>query len=247
MDHLKNTYQQQNKRALETDIAKETSGYFETGLLSILHGPLMHDVHTLHKALAGAGTNEALLNDVLLGRSNADMRAIKNAYQSTYKHSPEGAVAGDLSAKTERLFSMVLSATRAEESAPCIPQAIELDVNEIHKATEAKIGADQLVVCSILSSRSNGQIRAIAQTYEQRYGRSLEKVLESDFSGHMKIALVGKHPFFLTRLSLKVCLESKAEPCAALVGLTPAWYLRSRLLRALDLHAQKADSSCSSP
>ena len=187
---LKQAYQSRHHRILETDVEKEVSGYFELCLLSILRGPLQQDVWTLHHALKGAGTNEELLNDVLIGRSNADLNAIKQTYHRTYRRPLEQDVRDDLSAKTERMFAMILSATRAEDSAPVIPQSIDADVAEIHRATEARVGAEQLTVCSILTSRSDAQIRAIAHAYEAKYRLPLEKVLVNEFSGHMEQALV---------------------------------------------------------
>ncbi|KAL8778833.1 MAG: hypothetical protein Q9213_007225 [Squamulea squamosa] len=187
---VKQTYSQRHKRSLESDIKNECSGYFEFALLAILRGPLQQDVWCLHDALKGAGTKEALLDDVLIGRSNADIRAIKTAYQQTYGRSLEADVKSDLSAKTERMYSMILAASRQEESAPVHPQAVEADVTELHRATEAKTGADALTVCSILTNRSNGQIRAIAVAYEHKYRRALETVIKNDFAGHMEDALV---------------------------------------------------------
>ena len=187
---LKQTYQQRHRRSAESDVESEVSGYFELALLSILRGPLQQDVYCLNKALKGAGTNEDLLNDVLIGRSNADMRAIKEAYQKTYHRSLESDVKADLSAKTERMFMMLLAATRAEDSAPVIPQSIDADVSELHRATEGRTGAEQLSVCSILTSRSDTQVRAIAHAYEAKYRIPLEKVLIKEFGGHMEDALV---------------------------------------------------------
>ena len=187
---LKQAFQARHHRILESDVEKEVSGHFELCLLSILRGPLQQDVWSLHHALKGAGTNEDLLNEILIGRSNADINAIKQTYQRTYRRSLEQDVRDDLSAKTERMFSMILAATRQEDSAPVIPQNIDADVAEIHRATEARVGADQLTVCSILTNRSDAQVRAIAHTYEQKYRRPLEKILINDFSGHMEQALV---------------------------------------------------------
>lgn len=190
---LRLAYQQRHHRNLENDIKSETSGYFESTLVALARGPLVNDVHTLHAALGGAGTNEAKLNDVLIGRSNADMRAIKQAYHTTYHRSLEDAVRGDLSLKTEQMFMMILAATRQEESAPVIPQNVDHDVAELHRATEARgvaQGADQLTVCSILANRSDGQIRAVAQAYEHKFRVPLEKTIVKHFSGHMEQALV---------------------------------------------------------
>lgn len=187
---IKQTFHQRHSRNLEHDVEKEVSGHFETALLSILRGPLQQDVYCLHKAIHGAGTNETLLNDVLIGRSNADMRAIKAAYHQTYHRSLEQDVRQDLSAKTERMFMMILAGTRQEDSAPVLPQNVDADVQELQRATEARHGADQLTVCSILTNRSDGQIRAIALAYEAKYRIPLEKVLVKDFAGHMEQALV---------------------------------------------------------
>ena len=187
---VKEAFHQRHHRNLEKDVESEISGYFETCMLSVLRGPLQQDVYCLNRALKGAGTNEDLLNDVLIGRSNADMRAIKDAYQHTYHRSLESDVRADLSMKTERMFMMMLGANRAEDSAPVVPQSIDSDVAELHRATEGRRGAEQLTVCSILTSRNDAQVRAIAKVYEQKYRIPLEKVMINEFAGHMEDALV---------------------------------------------------------
>jgi annexin A7/11 len=187
---LRNTYNQRHRRDLEKDIKSETSKYFKDALVQIVQGPLMSDVHNVHDAIKGLGTKESVLNDVLIGRSNADMRAIKQAYQQTYRHTLEADVKGDLSMKTERLFDMVMSATRNEESAPVIPQEVDQDCHRLHVAMDGRVGTDQVTVCSILTKRSDGQIRAITHHWQQKYHSSLESVVKSEFSGHMQDALL---------------------------------------------------------
>jgi len=150
----------------------------------------MHDVYTVHGAIKGLGTRESALNDVLLNRSNADLRAIKQAYHQTFKRTLEADVKGDLSAKTETLFDMVMSATRNEEFAPVIPHELEHDCSELHRAMGGRVGTDQIAVCSILAKRSDGQLRAIVHHWQQKYHSSLENTIDSEFSGHMKDALL---------------------------------------------------------
>ncbi|KAK0715893.1 hypothetical protein B0H67DRAFT_554322 [Lasiosphaeris hirsuta] len=187
---IRDAYTRVHRLNLEKDIIKETSGWLETGLVQIVRGPLMTDVHLLHDALVGPGTNEAVLNDVLLGRSNADLIAIKSAYQRAYGQRLEDSVRDDLSLKTERHFMIVLGATRAEDAAPVIKAEIDRDVSDLYNATEGKVGTDEMKVCSILSTRNDNQIRAIAYEYQQRYARSLEDVIRKEFSGHMEDALL---------------------------------------------------------
>ena len=179
------------KIAEGSDSASETSSYFGEACEAVVRGPLEQDVYQLNDAMKGAGTKEAVLNDVLLGRSNADMRAIKNEYQRVYRRSLEQDLRGDLSVKTETLFVMVVAANRAEESAPVIPQAIEHDISQLWAATEGtKFGTDQMTVCQIFATRSDGQLRAISHAFQAKYHKSLMKTVESEFSGHMEGALM---------------------------------------------------------
>lgn len=187
---LRNTYTQRIARNLEKDIDSETSSHFCEGLLALVRGPLMADVYNIHNSIKGAGTRESALNDSLLGRSNADMRAIKQAYQETFRRSLESDVKDDLSMKTERLFGMVMQATRNEESSPINPADLDQDCTELHRAGDGKMGTDEIQICSIISKRSDGQIRAIAQMYQQKYQITLQKVIEKEFAGHMKQALL---------------------------------------------------------
>jgi len=138
VNSVKMAFNQRHKRDLMKDVHSETSGYFREGLEAIIRGPMDQDCHTLHESIKGLGTKESAMNDVLLARSNADLNAIKNHYQHKYRRTLESDVKGDLSMKTERMFDMVMSARRQEESTPVIPQQIDGDVQEIYKATEGE-------------------------------------------------------------------------------------------------------------
>ncbi|KAJ0106972.1 hypothetical protein J7T55_011067 [Diaporthe amygdali] len=187
---INDAYQRNHRRNLVADLKDETSGWFEYGLVQLARGPLLADVHLLFDAMEGPGTKERALNDVLLGRSNADINAIKNAYRQVFHRDLLAAVKDDLSLKTERHFEIVLSAQRAEDSAPVNKPDVDRDVDAIYSATEGKLGTDEMRVCSILSTRNDNQIRAIAHEYKLKYARDLETVIKKEFRGHMEEALL---------------------------------------------------------
>lgn len=187
---VKAAFNSRHHRDLMKDVHSETSGYFREGLEAMIRGPLDQDCHVLHESIKGVGTKESAMNDVLLGRSNADLNAIKQHYHHKYRRTLESDVKGDLSMKTERLFDMVMSARRNEESTPVIPQQVDADVQELYRATEGKTGTDQIAVCQVFAHRSNGQLRAISQAYKQKYHRPLDQVILKEFSGHMEQALI---------------------------------------------------------
>ncbi|KAJ5083958.1 hypothetical protein NUU61_008537 [Penicillium alfredii] len=190
MAAVRDTYSRHLGRDLYKDVKSETGGYLRQGLLAVIDGPLMHDVQCAREAIEGIGTKEWLLNDVLLGRSNADLNAIRIAYERTYRKSLSKDVEDDLSFKTAGLFASVIRAARHEESAPVNPQTIDAEVRTLHDATSARMVNNVAEVCGIFARSSDTELRAMSHAFQSRYHSSLEKHVEKEFSGHMEDALL---------------------------------------------------------
>lgn len=189
MNTIRMQYNDRLKRNLVGDLKSETSGYFEKGLVQIARGPLESDCYNLMEAMKGIGTKEAVLDDILVGRSNADLNAIKQKYQQLFKRTLESDLRGDLSAGTAQMYDMIAAARRKEDSYPVIPQEIEQAVTDLQGSMGGFGNNKTAAVCEILTSKNDAQLRAIAQTYEQRFRKSLHNVVKAEFSGHMKEAL----------------------------------------------------------
>ena len=190
VNSLRMQYQQRFMKDLVQQVEKETSGYFRQGLLAIVRGPLTADAVQLHEAIKGLGTKESMLNDVLIGRSNADMEAIKAEYHRMYRRTLEADLRGDLSAATEQLFVMIAGARRAEESAPVMPHQTEADVRDLQRAMGNMVSKDAVLASQILTSRSDAQLRAMAAAYSHHFHRPLDVTVKDKFSGHMRDALL---------------------------------------------------------
>jgi annexin A7/11 len=189
METIRTQYDQRLMRNLITDLEKETSGYFEKGLVEIARGPLVSDCYNLMDAMKGLGTKEVILDDILIGRSNADINAIKQKYQELFHRTLEVDLKSDLSAATEQMYMMIIAARRTEDSHPVNPQEIEQAVTELQSGMGGFVGKNTAQICQILTSKNDAQIKAIAQLYQQRYQKSLDTQIKSSFSGHMEDAL----------------------------------------------------------
>ncbi|KAJ5485702.1 hypothetical protein N7530_000002 [Penicillium desertorum] len=172
---IRHTYADKIGRNLEKDIKSEVSGKLEDLLLALALGPLGHDVRHLKQAMAGVGTDETAMNDVLLGRSNADLRAIKYAYVSTHKSPLLDDIKSDLTGKTERFFEMLLKATRPEPGTYFDPASVDADVREIHQATQAKTGTDEIGISAVFINAPDAKLVAISQAFDARYHKSLRE------------------------------------------------------------------------
>ncbi|RPB07838.1 Annexin [Morchella conica CCBAS932] len=189
IDAIREQYSTHTKRDLITTIEKETSGNFRTALKAVAYGPSECDVFFANLAIAGFGTNESMLTESIMGRTNAEVNRMKTIYPLRYKESLEAAVRGDLSMKTEKLFMMALSGQRIEDWEPINPQVVANDAAAIHNAC-AGLGTDELLVCSVLTRASEPYLRALATEYKNRHKTDLVKLIKKEFSGHMQDALV---------------------------------------------------------
>ncbi|KAL4883842.1 hypothetical protein BJY04DRAFT_216176 [Aspergillus karnatakaensis] len=188
---IRHTYMERHGRNLEKDLKSELSGDFEIIMLSLASGPLGQDITYLREAISGIGTDEVAINDVLIGRSNADLRAIKYQYVNKYNKALTDDIKSDLSGKTEKFFLMLLNAARPERGTFFDQASVDKDVHELHVATTAKTGTDEIGVAAVFLGASDQKLAAVAQAFEAKYHTSLEKTIKDEFSGHLEKALLG--------------------------------------------------------
>ncbi|GMK55288.1 hypothetical protein CspeluHIS016_0203440 [Cutaneotrichosporon spelunceum] len=189
IDVLSRTYEQQTGRSLKVTIEKEMSGWLEYILRLKSLGPLGGDLWLINRACKGMGTHEDLLNEVLLCRSNEEIFLLKEGFRRQYNKDLVSFVRGELSMKTERMFNMALSGTR-DESPIVNHQQVQHDIETLYRAGPGKIGTDEISICGILLQRSNQHLHALAHGFVQRHGISLSKMIDKEFSGHMRDGLL---------------------------------------------------------
>ncbi|ORY83773.1 hypothetical protein BCR37DRAFT_378757 [Protomyces lactucae-debilis] len=187
---LQQRFEQTVGKSLASVIESETGRWFGFALLGCALGPLQFDVHLLHRAMDGLGTHEDLLTEILIGRSNAEMDALKYAYKQKYNKDLLATVQGDLSMKTERMFNMALTGRRDEENMMIDQGRIGADVRQLYEASAGRMGTDEIAVCGILLSRSDNYLRALNEAYKHAYRSTVPDMIKSEFSGHMKEGLL---------------------------------------------------------
>jgi len=191
MHTLVTQYNDRTVRNLDEDIKKETGGLLEDGLRALVRGPLRQDVYQFKKSCDGAGTDEEGVMDVLLNRSNADLRAICAEYKRRHGKELSDRLKKEVNEETMRLFSMLLSGTtKAEESAPVIPADIDAKVTEIQRSTEGMFFANAISVAQIFTSCNQAQLRALQDHYRAKYQRDLLDVVKKEFRGDFQDAVI---------------------------------------------------------
>lgn len=157
-------------------------------IIALLDNPGTLDAMRLHKAIAGIGTTESVLIDILVTRNNAQMEAIKQEYNRIYGKHLEAHIAGDTSGSFRTVLQSLCAANR-DESATVKPAKAEQDARVLFSAGEKKLGTDDDVFIALLTRDNFFQLRALSDAYNQLTGHHLDEAVRKEFTGDVRDAL----------------------------------------------------------
>lgn len=135
------------------------------------------DVDALRKAIEGIGTTEKTIIEVMTGRSNAQRQIIVKAYHKATGRTLEADLKGDTHGDFEDLLVALITAPEV------------YDCREVIGAIKGA-GTTESTLTEIFASRSNSQIKTMAETYLAETGRSMIHDLQSEVSGDYGKALL---------------------------------------------------------
>ncbi|XP_061656629.1 annexin A4 [Syngnathoides biaculeatus] len=135
------------------------------------------DAQKLREAMKGAGTNEAVIIEVLAHRTIAQRQRIKEAFKQAVGKD----LADELSSELSGNFRSVVLGL--------LMLAPAYDAYELRNAIKGA-GTEEACLIDILASRSNAEIKTINGVYKKQYGKDLEEDVCGDTSGMFQRVLV---------------------------------------------------------
>lgn len=136
-------------------------------------------------AMAGLGTDEDVLIEILCTLSNNEINMIKAHYSKLYKKDLESEIIGETSGNFKRLLVALCTANR-DESMVTDLDAAKADATSLLRAGELMFGTDESVFNSILCQRNYAQLKLIFDEYHTITGHTFEQAIENEFSGEIK-------------------------------------------------------------
>lgn len=192
------------------NIKKETSGNFEKVCVGLLSSLPQYYAESLYNAMAGIGTEEDVLIEVLCGLTNREVQAVTLAFKQLYGSNLEDALKSETSNCFKRILVSLSTGNRDESTVTNLASA-QQDAQCLKNAGIGRMGTDESEFNRILCLRNNAQICLIAQEYEKLSGNSLEKDIKREFSGDVETAMVSvlrcalnKPLFFAKRINKAV-------------------------------------------
>nr|XP_002131176.3 annexin A13-like [Ciona intestinalis] len=185
---LKRQYEDMFGEDLVDRLKGELKGDFEDTVTAIMDRPVVYDAKQLRKAMAGPGTNDEILIEILCARSNEKINQIRVAYNELFDRSLADDLRDETSGDFKHLLMMLTLAERDELFEVDEGQA-EADAQAIYDAGENRwFGTDEDEFTKVLATRSYLQLRWIFNKYDDIAGNSFEDAIDSETSGNLQTA-----------------------------------------------------------
>lgn len=183
------TYKQMFGRDLIADIKSELRGRFEDVMVGLLYPMHEYLARELRRAIAGLGTDEDCLIEILCTRSNEDIRLMKQYYRDCFGKELEKDIRGDTSGHFRRLLVSMCNGQR-EEGCASDPARARNDAQRLRQAGVLRWGTDESVFNQILASQSYEQLRLVFHEYNVLANHTIVEAIRSEMSGDLRKALL---------------------------------------------------------
>jgi annexin A7/11 len=174
---------------LISELVSELKGNFEDLIVALLYTPEEFDARELQYAMAGIGTKESTLIEIMVTRTNAEINAIKAAFKRLYGRELEQALANETSGHFKRLL-VSLTVGGRDESSYTDPGRAAAQAKELYQAGEKQWGTNESVFNATMVATNPAQLQLVFQEYHKLTGHDIEQAVKSEFSGDIEDGLL---------------------------------------------------------
>ncbi|XP_040910065.1 annexin A2 [Toxotes jaculatrix] len=174
-------FEEMTHKDLASAVKKALAGDLEVLLLELLMSPQQFEAHRLQQAMAGLGTDEETLMEILCTRSGKQLQEISATYKQLYKKDLEKELKGETSGDFAKLVVALLN----KED---VAGVVQRDIESLSASINGK-KADAGPWIDILTSRDSDHLNKVLMGLELEIGQMVDEVVEKRFSGDIRLGL----------------------------------------------------------
>ncbi|XP_032437718.1 annexin A2 isoform X2 [Xiphophorus hellerii] len=175
------SFQDKTKQDLSGALKKVLSGELEELLLQLVMPPEQLEAQRLKAAMAGLGTDEETLLEILCCRSRKTLQEVAAVYRQMYKKDLEKELKAETSGDFARLVVALLNKAVTAGS-------VQRDVQALAASLSGK-KAEAGPWINILTSRDSNHLDKVLMELELETGQTVDQLLEKHFSGDFRLGL----------------------------------------------------------
>jgi len=169
-------------------LEKELKGKLERVVLGRFYGPRGYQAMILRRAMAGMGTDEKALVDVICTKNKYEMEMVKRAYGALYERDLIKDLQSECSGDFKRIMVSLASAGR--DTKPVDEDLAKEDAKDLYDAGQGQWGTDEGTFNRIFAGRSFPQLRATMKAYKKKTGEDMDEVIDKEMGGNLKDAFL---------------------------------------------------------
>lgn len=182
-------YKEIYDKDLKTLMKKECSGDYGTALQLLALPCDVAEAKLIKMATAGLGTSERILYPIVCGRSNSEMEILKKTYFKTYDRDLSTLIKSELRGNLADIhFTCVQGAEEQYDPHYHTEEKSREDAEAIYEAGQGRLGTDEKSIFKILCFSPPHYLEAVNAKYAEKYGYTLFKAFEKEFSGDVEKA-----------------------------------------------------------
>ncbi|XP_051876328.1 annexin A1a [Pristis pectinata] len=206
-------YQQNVGKHLKDVVKRRLSKKLETVALDLLKTPAQFDAYQLHHAMTGLGTDEDCLVEILVTRSNKEIKDFIKAYEEEFNKDLAKVMKADTSGAFQKALLVLLEASR-DEGDTVDHDLADDDARALYEAGEKRKGTDVDTFIKILSGRNFAHLRTVFERYTKYSRHDVGKALDLELKGDIEnllislVKCIGNKPAYFAEklhLSMKGC------------------------------------------
>ncbi|GBG81599.1 hypothetical protein CBR_g32591 [Chara braunii] len=166
---------------------KVEPGPLQNCLLTLLRPSAINDAVWLHAAIAGLGTDEGVLIEILCMRTPQELVDIQAEYKSMFKRELMNDVMGEFNALSQLRELLIGLLGMPRKTTPADPEAAHQLAEKLHKAGKGLFANTKKFV-TVFTHESHDMLKAAFQKFKELYGLSMESFLDRELKLHSRLA-----------------------------------------------------------